>query len=101
MPYSKEELKELPFYQNMVDGDEQAYLQNREVIQRKIAISGSAYDGNLITRDDNGTILLFEDPYTNKLYEDETTELYVSRVVDRLKDDDSINQTIDRTIREL
>ena len=54
MPYSKEELKELPFYQNLVDGDEQAYLQNREVIQRKIAISGSAYDGNLISRDDDG-----------------------------------------------
>lgn len=101
MPYSKEELKELPFYQNLVDGDEQAYLQNREVIQRKIAISGSAYDGNLISRDDDGTILLFEDPYTNKLYEDETTELYVSRVVDQLKDDDSINDVIDRTIREL
>ena len=101
MPYTKEELKELPFYKNMVDGDEQAYLQNREVIQRKIAISGSAYDGNLITRDEDDTILLFENPYTGKLYEDETTELYVSRVVDRLKDDDSINQTIDRTIREL
>tara|TARA_B100000161_G_scaffold261065_1_gene228893 strand:- start:1521 stop:1826 length:306 start_codon:yes stop_codon:yes gene_type:complete len=101
MPYSKEELKELPFYQNLVDGDEQAYLQNREVIQRKIAISGSAYDGNLISRDDDGTILLFEDPYTNKLYEDETTELYVSRVVDQLKDDDSINDVIDRTIGEL
>ena len=101
MPYSKDELKELPFYQNLVDGDEQAYLQNREVIQRKIAISGSAYDGNLISRDDDGTILLFEDPYTNKLYEDETTELYVSRVVDQLKDDDSINDVIDRTIGEL
>ena len=101
MPYSKEELKELPFYQNLVDGDEQAYLQSREVIQRNIAISGSAYDGNLISRDDDGTILLFEDPYTNKLYEDETTELYVSRVVDQLKDDDSINDVIDRTIREL
>ena len=101
MPYSKEELKDLPFYQNLVDGDEQAYLQNREVIQRKIAISGSAYDGNLISRDDDGTILLFEDPYTNKLYEDETTELYVSRVVDQLKDDDSINDVIDRTIGEL
>ena len=101
MPYSKEELKELPFYQNLVDGDEQAYLQNREVIQRKIAISGSAYDGNLITRDESGTILLFENPYTGKLYEDETTELFVTRVVDKLKDDDSINQTIDRTIREL
>ena len=101
MPYSKEELKELPFYQNMVDGDEQAYLQNRELIQRRIAISGSSYDGNLITRDEDDTILLFENPYTGKLYEDETTELYVTRVVDKLKDDDSINQTIDRTIREL
>ncbi len=101
MPYSKEELKELPFYQNLVDGDEQAYLQNRELIQRKIAISGSAYDGNLITRDESGAILLFEDPYTGRLYEDETTELFVTRVVDQLKDDDSINQTIDRTIREL
>ena len=38
---------------------------------------------------------------TNKLYEDETTELFVSRVVDKLKDDDSINDVIDRTIREL
>ena len=101
MPYSKEELKELPFYQNLVDGDEQAYLQNREVAKMKMAISGSDYDGSLITRDEDGTILLFEDPYTNKLYEDETTELYVSRVVDQLKDDDSINDVIDRTIREL
>jgi len=101
MPYSKEELKELPFYQNLVDGDEQAYLQNREVIKMKMAISGSTYDGSLISRDEDNTILLFENPYTGKLYEDETTELYVSRVVDKLKDDDSINQTIDRTFREL
>ena len=101
MPYTKEELKELPFYKNMVDGDEQAYLQNRADIQYEISISGSAYDGNLITRDEDGTILLFEDPYTGKLYEDETTELFVSRVVDKLKDDDSINQIIDRTFREL
>ena len=101
MTYSKEELKELPFYHNLVDGDEQDYLQIREVTKMKMAISGSAYDGSLITRDEDGTILLFEDPYTNKLYEDETTELYVSRVVDQLKDDDSINDVIDRTIREL
>ena len=101
MPYSKEELKELPFYQNLVDGDEQAYLQNRTVAQVRMGISGSAYDGGLITRDESGKILLFENPYTGKLYEDETTELYVSRVVDQLKDDDSINDVIDRTIREL
>tara|TARA_R100000734_G_C3248826_1_gene51055 strand:+ start:246 stop:551 length:306 start_codon:yes stop_codon:yes gene_type:complete len=101
MPYSKEELKELPFYQNLVDGDEQAYLQNREVVQRRIAISGSAYDGNLISRNEDGTILLFEDPYTGKLYEDETTELFVKRSVNTLKNDDSINDVIDRSFREL
>jgi len=101
MPYSKEELKELPFYQNLVDGDEQDYLERRSMIQTEIAISGSSYDGNLITRDENGTILLFENPYTNKLYEDETTELFVSKIVDQLKDDDSINEVIDRQFREL
>ena len=98
---SFEELKELPFYQNLVDGDEQAYLERREMAQLEMSISGSAYDGNLLTRDDDGTILLFENPYTNKLYEDETTELYVRRDVERLKDDDSINEVIDRQIREL
>ena len=101
MPYSKEELKELPFYQNLVDGDEQAYLERREMAQLEMSISGSSYDGNLITRDENGTILLFENPYTGKLYEDETTELFVSKIVDQLKDDDSINEVIDRQFREL
>tara|TARA_R100000278_G_C5396622_1_gene138086 strand:+ start:161 stop:466 length:306 start_codon:yes stop_codon:yes gene_type:complete len=101
MPYSKEELKELPFYQNLVDGDEQAYLQNRTVAQVRMGISGSAYDGGLITRDESGKILLFENPYTGKLYEDETTELFVKRSVDTLKNDDSINEIIDRSFREL
>ena len=101
MPYSKEELKELPFYQNLVDGDEQSYLQNREVIQRKIAISGSAYDGSLLVRNQQGVIQLFENPYTGEIYDDETTTLFVTRKVDQLKDDDSINDVIDRNITEL
>ena len=36
-----------------------------------------------------------------ELYDDETTTLFVPKVVDRLKDDDSINEILNRNIREL
>jgi len=35
------------------------------------------------------------------LYDDETTTLFATTVVEQLKDDDTINQIIDRDIREL
>ena len=35
------------------------------------------------------------------LYDDETTTLFVPKVVDRLRDDDSINEILNRNIREL
>ena len=98
---NKEELKELPFYQNMVDGDEQAYIQNREAIQRKIAISGSAYDGSLLARDESNTILLFENPYTNELRQDPSTMIVFKTEVNSLKKDESINNIIARDFEEL
>ena len=64
-------------------------------------MSGSGYDGGLLTRDESGTIKLFENPYTGELYDDETSTLFVPKVVDRLKDDDSINEILNRNIREL
>ena len=63
MPYTKEELKNNTFYQNLLDEDEQQYLA--------------------------------------ELYDDETSTLYATTVVEQLKDDDTINQIIDRDIREL
>jgi len=101
MPYTKEELKDLAYYQNLLDADEQAYLVEKERLKSLVDVSGSYYDGSLIVRDDAGTIKLFENPYTGKLYEDETSTLFVPRIVDQLKDDDSINEILDRNIREL
>ena len=101
MPYTKEELKDLAFYQNLINEDEQNYLIERERLQTLVAVSGSGYDGGLLTRDEGGTIKLFENPYTGELYDDETTTLFVPKVVDRLKDDDSINEILNRNIREL
>ena len=101
MPYTKEELKDLAFYQNLINEDEQNYLIERERLQALVAVSGSGYDGGLLTRDESGTIKLFENPYTGELYDDETTTLFVPKVVDRLKDDDSINEILNRNIREL
>ena len=101
MPYTKEELKDLAFYQNLLDADEQAYLVEKERLQSLVDVSGSYYDGSLIVRDEAGTIKLFENPYTGELYDDETTTLFATTVVEQLKDDDTINQIIDRDIREL
>ena len=101
MPYTKEELKDLAFYQNLINEDEQNYLIERERLQALVAVSGSGYDGDLLTRDESGTIKLFENPYTGVLYDDETTTLFVPKVVDRLRDDDSINEILNRNISEL
>ncbi len=101
MPYTPEELNELAFYQNLINEEEQKYLVKRERAQIIANLSGSAYDGSLLTRNNSGAIELYENPYTGELYDDETTILYVSRIVDQLKDDDSINDTINRDIREL
>ena len=101
MPYTPEELNELAFYQNLINEEEQKYLVKREQAQLALAISGSAYDGSLLTRNSSGAIELYQDPYTGELYDDETTILFVSRTVEQLKDDDSINNIINRNIREL
>ena len=101
MPYTPEELQELSFYQNLIDEEEQKYLVERERLQALVGISGSAYDGSLLVRSETGVIRLFENPYTGEIYDDETTTLFVTRKVDQLKDDDSINDIIDRNITEL
>ena len=55
MPYSKDELTNLPFYQGLITGDESKYL---EIIQKRTE-SGNTDDG--ILRDKNsGNITLFE-----------------------------------------
>ena len=55
MPYSKDELANLPFYQGLITGDESKYL---ETIQKRTE-SGDTDDG--ILRDKNsGNITLFE-----------------------------------------
>ena len=101
MPYTPEELNELAFYQNLINEEEQKYLVKREQAQLSMAISGSSYAGTLLTRNSSGDIELFENPYTGELYDDETTILYIDRIVDQLKEDDSINDVIYRDIREL
>ena len=101
MPYTKEELKDLAFYQNLANADEQEYLIEKELMMTKIQISGSAYDGGLVARNKAGVIQSIENPYTGELNEDASTVLFVPRIVDQLKDTDEINGIIDRELREL
>ena len=100
MPYTQEELKKLSFYQNLIDEDEQQYLQNKATLELRANISGSANQSSII-RDSSNTILLFEDPYKNQLLEDESSKVIHDLRVNKLKTDDSINQILNREFREL
>ena len=95
MPYTQEELKKLSFYQNLIDEDEQQYLQNKATLELRASHSGSANQGGVI-RDSSNTILLFEDPYKNELLEDESSK--------KLKTEQSygiLDDIIDRKFEEL
>ena len=100
MPYTQEELKKLSFYQNLISEDEQQYLENRQALELRAGISGSA-TVLLLLRDESNTILLFEDPYKNQLQEDESSKIVHDLKVNKLKTNDSINEILNRQFREL
>ena len=104
MPYTQEELKKLSFYQELINEDEQQYLQRKEVLSRQAVISGSANDGSLLLRDKSNAILLFEDPYKNQLLEDESSKVIHNLKVNLLKTKESdkiLDEVINRKFREL
>ena len=104
MPYTQEELQNLAFYQNLIDEDEQQYLQQKSLLELQASISGSGDDGSLLIRDETDTILLFEDPYQNQLLEDSSTKVIYDLNVKLLKTKESdtiINEVLDRAFREL
>ena len=106
MPYTQEELNNLPFYQKLIDADENQYLLRRDDIIRETQVSGSLWANEvLLNRDQNdGTILLFENPFTNRLPEDETTRIAHQLSVKKLKTEENfgiLNDVIDRQIEEL
>ena len=104
MPYTQEDLQNLAFYQNLIDEDEQQYLQQKSLLDLQASISGSGDNGSLLIRDVTNTILLFEDPYQNQLPEDPSTKVVYDLNVKLLKTKESdtiINEVLDRSFREL
>jgi|TARA_B100000035_G_C21029438_1_gene567632 hypothetical protein len=103
MPYTQEELQKLSFYQNLINEDEQQYLENRQALELRAGISGSANQGQPI-RDESNSILLFEDPYRNQLLQDEASKIVYDLRVRTLKtkeSDNIIEEVLDRGFREL
>ena len=103
MPYTKEELQSLSFYTNLINEDEQQYLDKKQKLALQAAASGSANDGALI-RDGSNTILLFEDPYQNQILEDEASKIVYDLRVKKLKTgegDTIIEEVLNRRFREL
>tara|TARA_E500000318_G_scaffold111974_1_gene133033 strand:- start:2375 stop:2689 length:315 start_codon:yes stop_codon:yes gene_type:complete len=104
MPYTQEELKNLSFYQNLIDEDEQQYLQRRDLLRLQSTISGSAAADNLLSRDKDGAVLIFENPYSDSLVEDDSSKLIHNTTVKLLKTtatDTIIDEVLDRDFGEL
>ena len=106
MPYTQEELNNLPFYQKLIDADENAYLKRRDDMIEETQVSGSLWaNETLLNRDQNdGTILLFENPFQNRLPEDDTTRIVHQLSSKKLKTEQSygiLDDIIDRKFEEL
>jgi len=103
MPYTQEELQKLDFYQNLINEDEQQYLQRRALLQDIANVSGSANDGSLVLRNEEGTVMIFENPYTGELYDSgPDTTLIIDLSTDTLKNDSTtINKIFNRNFTEL
>ena len=104
MPYTQEELKNLKFYQDLIDEDEQKYLNRKDLLTLRSNLSGSADNGELVYRDKSGAVLIFENPYTNRLNEDSTTKIIYDTKLRLLKTtevDTIIDGVLDRDFEEL
>ena len=103
MPYTQDELKNLEWYQTFLKVDEEKYKQNKLLLLARAQESGSAGGSDLI-RDEQNTILLFENPNTNKIEEDPNSTILHDTEVKRLKTkegDTVVMQILDRRFREL
>tara|TARA_R110002020_G_scaffold179035_2_gene372151 strand:- start:2773 stop:3063 length:291 start_codon:yes stop_codon:yes gene_type:complete len=96
MPYKVDELNDLVFYQNLISADEDEYLRVRQAY-----IDDYNENNKDSVRDDKGNLLIFENPIGEFLYEDVYSKVMHSTIVDQLKDDDSIDDILDRDFREL
>tara|TARA_R110000744_G_C19283608_1_gene553857 strand:+ start:421 stop:744 length:324 start_codon:yes stop_codon:yes gene_type:complete len=107
MPYTPDELKELQWYQTFLEADEIRYGQNKLVLLAEAAVSsslGAADSDSKLIRDDENTILLFENPSKNKIEEDPNSRIFHNTEVKRLKTkegDSVVMQIIDRRFKEL
>ena len=104
MPYTPEELKELSFYQKLIERDEQQYLLRKQIMLEEASTVDSPDDEPYLRRDKDGTILLFENPWTDALPEDpETKVIYITKVK-KLKIEESygvLNDVLDREFKEI
>jgi hypothetical protein len=96
MPYKVDELNDLIFYQNLISADKDEYLTVRQAY-----IDDYNENNKDSVRDDKGNLLIFENPIGESLYEDVYSKVMHSTIVDQLKDDDSIDDILDRNFREL
>ena len=98
MPYTPEELNKLQFYQDLITRDEEYYLLRKGQLMREALELGAANEGNLLIRDKDGFVLLFENPYQNEIPEDDETKMIHNTDVKKLKVSLDYGSTLDEVI---
>ena len=97
MPYNVDELEDLQFYQDIILADEIKYNIDRTSIINEFIAEGSSG----LIRDAGDNFLIFENPDTDGLYTDSYSKVTHTTVVEQMRDDDGINNVINRLFREL
>ena len=102
MPYTQEELQRLDYYQNLINKEEENYLIRRDLLLLQSAMSGSGDDGGMVLRNEEGSVLVFENPHTGEMYDqDPSNKLIINLKTENLTNDATIDEILDRQIEEL
>lgn len=106
MPYTKEQLENNEYYQNLKLEAEREYEDNRNAVLAEFEFSSSLESAEInknVTRlaGPNSPIQSFENPATGKPTDDPTNWVTLRREQIEYKRNDGLNEVIDREFTEL
>tara|TARA_R100000008_G_scaffold79938_1_gene61991 strand:+ start:6195 stop:6506 length:312 start_codon:yes stop_codon:yes gene_type:complete len=102
MPYTKEQLANNEYFQNLKLQASKEYEEEKARMTAEFAASSSLDDNNqLLRQGPGGPILSYEDPETGNAQDDPTGWIKIDRKQPKLKRGDGLEEVIDRNFNEL
>jgi len=102
MPYTKEQLQNNEYFQNLKLEASKDYEEEKARTIAEFAASSSLDDNNqLLRQGPGGPILSYENPETGEAQDDPSTWIKIDRKQPKLKRGDSLDEIVDRNFSEL